>query len=246
MTESELFEKFPSLSRTEDREDEHKKEVKSYALRAQRLKPYQIEALEKYYDEYVIVYNGKITDFEEIFGNSNPVVIEIGFGMGEITEKIALENPDVNYIGIEVFLYGFSKLLSRTGRLGLKNVRLVRFDAVAFLQNMVREGSVQGFNIFFPDPWQKKRHHKRRLIQEPFVSLLSSRLVKGGFIYCITDWEDYAEQMLEVFGGVSSLENPYENAGGYAPLDGLRSTTGFERKGLEKGHIIREIRVIRK
>ena len=177
-------------------------------------------------------------DFEAIFGNKNPVIIEIGFGMGESTLKIAKANPDKNYIGIEVFLYGFSKLLANASKENVTNLKLMRFDAVQVLQDMVPDNSVDGFHVFFPDPWPKKRHHKKRLIQVPFATLLSSKLKKGGYIYCVTDWEEYAEQMLSVFDSVESLTNPY---GGFAPALEWRPETGFERKGLDKDYKINEV-----
>jgi len=237
--EKGIFDLYPELARVERRQENGWREIKSFVLRGQKLKDFQIQALKDHFHDYAIVYDeNKPMDFEAIFGNRNPVVIEIGFGMGESTLKIARENPDVNYLGIEVFLYGFSKLLANAAKEGLKNLKLMRFDAVQVLQDMVPESSVDGFHIFFPDPWPKKRHHKKRLIQVPFATLLASRLKKGGYIYCVTDWEDYAKQMLEVMDKVEGLVNPY---GGYAPERPWRPETGFERKGLEKDYVINEV-----
>ena len=241
LTEEEkgIFDLFPQLARVERRQENGHREIKSFVLRGQKLKDFQIKALKEHFYEYAIVYNqNKPMDFEAIFGNKNPVIIEIGFGMGESTLKIARENPDRNYIGIEVFLYGFSKLLANASKENLSNLRLMRFDAVQVLQDMVPDNSVDGFHVFFPDPWPKKRHHKKRLIQVPFARLLASKLKKGGYIYCVTDWEDYANQMLEVFGKVDILSNPYN---GFAPQVPWRPETGFERKGLEKDYKINEI-----
>ncbi len=241
LTEEEkgIFDLFPQLARVERRQENGHREIKSFVLRGQKLKDFQIKALKEHFYEYAIVYNqNKPMDFEAIFGNKNPVIIEIGFGMGESTLKIARENPDRNYIGIEVFLYGFSKLLANASKENLSNLRLMRFDAVQVLQDMVPDNSVDGFHVFFPDPWPKKRHHKKRLIQVPFAELLASKLKSGGYIYCVTDWEDYANQMLEVFGKVDILSNPYN---GFAPQVPWRPETGFERKGLEKDYKINEI-----
>lgn len=241
LTEEEkgIFDLFPQLARVERRQENGHREIKSFVLRGQKLKDFQIKALKEHFYEYAIVYNqNKPMDFEAIFGNKNPVIIEIGFGMGESTLKIARENPDRNYIGIEVFLYGFSKLLANASKENISNLRLMRFDAVQVLQDMVPDNSVDGFHVFFPDPWPKKRHHKKRLIQVPFAELLASKLKSGGYIYCVTDWEDYANQMLEVFGKVDILSNPYN---GFAPQVPWRPETGFERKGLEKDYKINEI-----
>ncbi len=237
--EKSIFDLYPELARVERRQSNGWREIKSFVLRGQKLKDYQIQALKDHYHDYAIPYseNEKL-DFQKVFGNKNPVVIEIGFGMGESTLKIAKANPDVNYIGIEVFLYGFSKLLANASKEGLKNLKVMRFDAVQVLQDMVQDSSVDGFHVFFPDPWPKKRHHKKRLIQVPFATLLASKLKKGGYIYCVTDWEEYAKQMLEVFDKISSLENPY---GGFAPERPWRPETGFERKGLEKDYVINEV-----
>ena len=242
--EKGIFDLYPELSRVERRKDENRREIKSFVLRGQKLKDHQIKALKEHYHDYAILYseNEKL-DFEKVFGNSNPVVIEIGFGMGESTLKIAKDNPDINYIRIEVFLYGFSKLLANASKENLKNIKLMRFDAVQVLTDMVEDNSVDGFHVFFPDPWPKKRHHKKRLIQKPFAQLLASKLKKGGYIYCVTDWEDYAKQMLEVLNSVDGLVNPY---GGFAPERPWRPETGFERKGLEKDYKINEVWVEKK
>ena len=241
LTEEEkgIFDLFPELARVERRQENGHREIKSFVLRGQKLKDFQIKALKEHFYDYAIVYNQNIPmDFEAIFGNRNPVIIEIGFGMGESTLKIAKANPDKNYIGIEVFLYGFSKLLANASKENVTNLKLMRFDAVQVLQDMVPDNSVDGFHVFFPDPWPKKRHHKKRLIQVPFATLLASKLKKGGYIYCVTDWEEYAEQMLKVFDSVECLTNPH---GGFAPALEWRPETGFERKGLNKDYKINEV-----
>ena len=237
--EKSVFDMYPALARVERRQENGWREIKSFVLRGQKLKDYQIRALKEHYRDYALEYSEtSALDFDKVFGNDRPVVIEIGFGMGEGTLKIAREHPDVNYVGIEVFLYGFSKLLAAASAEGLANIRVMRFDAVQVLRDMVPDGSVSGFHVFFPDPWPKKRHHKKRLIQRPFAELLASKLRKGGYIYCVTDWEDYANQMLEVLGSTEGLVNPYK---GFAPERPWRPETGFERKGLEKDYTINEV-----
>ena len=207
-------------------------------LRGSRLATYQMEALERFSGHYVIPFSDTPVSFEHIFGNKKPTIIEIGFGMGHSTERIARERNDYNYLGIEVFLNGFTKLLHAIGTAELDNVRLIRFDAVEVLKTMISDGSVAGFHIFFPDPWPKKKHHKRRLIQSEFAALLAQKLADNGYIDCVTDWEAYAEQMLEVFAQVSVLHNPYH---GFAPSRSWRPETSFERKGIQKSHPIREV-----
>lgn len=238
MTEQELFERIPQLAQVEKRQDPRLRGVKSYVLRGQRLKDNQLKVLEEHFDDWALTYKDEKLDFRKIFGNDNPVVMEIGFGMGTSTARIAAANPNINYIGIEVFLYGFSKLMLEIQNKGLKNVRVMRFDAVQVLTDMIEDSSVSGFHIFFPDPWPKKRHSKRRLIQPEFAQLLSSKLKEGGYIYCVTDWQEYADQMLEVFDGVKTLVNPHN---GFAPAIEWRPETSFERKGLEKNYSINEV-----
>ncbi|MDX9939888.1 MAG: tRNA (guanosine(46)-N7)-methyltransferase TrmB [Sphaerochaetaceae bacterium] len=225
--------------RVESVSEDGKRSIKSFVLRGSRLAPYQKEALELYGEQFVIPFDDtRMLSFTEIFENDNPVIVEIGFGMGHTTERIATQMPFTNFLAIEVFLSGFTKLLSAVGRKSLTNLRLMRFDAVEVLEHMVAPSSVAGFHIFFPDPWPKKKHHKRRLIQEAFARLLMDKLVPGGYIYCVTDWEEYGQQMLDVFDSIEGLHNPY---GTYAPSRSWRPTTGFEQKGLQKQHRIHEI-----
>ncbi len=224
--------------RVDLKNEEGKRGVKSFVLRTGKLASYQNEAVDLYSDRYAIPFTSRTIDAESIFGNSNPLIIEIGFGMGDSTKKIVKEQSDRNFIGIEVFLSGFTKLLSAAGKEKLDNLRLIRFDAVEVLNQMIPDGSIAGFHIFFPDPWPKKRHHKRRLIQKDFACLLTRKLKAGGYIYCVTDWEEYAFQMVEVFADTEHLVNP---SGGFCSPVPWRPGTGFERKGREKQHVIREV-----
>jgi len=169
-----------------------------------------------------------------VFGNAKPCVFEIGFGMGETTAQIAAARPDTNFIGCEVHLPGVGALLKRIGEQGLQNLRIVRHDAVEVLQHMIAPASLAGAHVFFPDPWHKKKHHKRRLIQPALVALLASRLAPGGYLHCATDWQDYAEQMLAVLGAEPQLRNTA--AADYAPRPDYRPLTKFEQRGLRLGH----------
>jgi tRNA (guanine-N7-)-methyltransferase len=160
-------------------------------------------------------------------------VLEIGFGMGQATAHIAALRPDTLVIGCEVHEPGVGALLKLVGEQGLDNVRIIQHDAVEVLRHMVAPATLHGVHIFFPDPWHKKRHHKRRLIQPPFVRLLAERLAPGGYLHCATDWQPYAEQMLAVLRAEPLLAN---TADAYAPRPDYRPETKFERRGLRLGH----------
>src|SRR5690606_30119542 len=145
--------------------------------------------------KWAVAYRKAPLKFDQVFGRQAPTVLEIGFGMGETTEKIALARPGDNFLGVEVFNSGVGAMLKRIEASQLQNVRIIQHDAVEVLRDMITAGSLAGVHIYFPDPWPKKRHHKRRLVQPPFVQLLASRLAPGGYIHCATDWEHYAHQM---------------------------------------------------
>jgi len=170
--------------------------------------------------------------------NQRDLIIEIGFGMGDATYRIALENPEKDYLGIEVYRPGIGKLLSMIEQENISNLKVIEYDAVEVLKNMIPENSISGFHIFFPDPWPKKKHHKRRIIQEDFVNLLTKKLINGGYIYAVTDWENYAEHMKAVFDGEKQLRNRYD---GFAEPQQWRPFTKFERKGKAKSHAIYEL-----
>ena len=172
-------------------------------------------------------------DLDAVFGRRAPRVLEIGFGMGDATAQVAAAMPGTDFIGIEVHAPGVGALLKRIGELKLANVRIVQHDAVEVLRQMVEPASLAGVHVWFPDPWHKKKHHKRRLIQPAFVALLSSRLAPGGYLHCATDWQPYAEQMLEVLSSADGLANA---AAGYAPRPDWRPLTKFEARGLKLGH----------
>ncbi len=177
-------------------------------------------------------------DFAEWFGRPAPVLLEIGSGMGETTAQLAAAEPEVNYVAIEVYEAGLGQLMLRAERLGLENLRLLHGDAVIALTEHIAPDSLSGVRIFFPDPWPKKRHHKRRLVQPDFVKLVASRLAPGGILHLATDWEHYAEQMLEVCSAEPALRNRFD---GWAPRPGWRPVTKFEQRADQEGRISRDL-----
>jgi tRNA (guanine-N7-)-methyltransferase len=218
--------------------DAVRRDIKSYVIRAGRLSKLQQNAIKMLSDRYCIPFQDKLLDFKKIFGNENPVIIEIGFGMGYATADIAERNSNRNYIGIEVHTPGVGKLLSRIDSLQLSNLRIIQYDAVQVIRTMIPDRSLAGVHIFFPDPWPKKKHHKRRLIQHGFVEELLPLIQKDGYIYAVTDWEDYAEQILRVLNQFNELSNPYKT---YADGIEWRPNTSFEKKGIAKNHTIRDV-----
>lgn len=208
--------------------------IKSYVLRGGRLGPGQQRALDDLGPRFVLPFTNQAPDWDVVFGRRAPRIVEIGFGMGQATAAIAAARPEVDFIGIEVHEAGVGSLLKLIGEQQLGNLRILRHDAVEVLGSMIAPASLAGAHVFFPDPWHKKRHHKRRLIQPPFVERLVSRLAPGGVIHCATDWQPYAEQMLEVLSAAPGLVNTVE--GGYAPRPGYRPLTRFEARGLKLGH----------
>jgi tRNA (guanine-N7-)-methyltransferase len=195
--------------------------------------PGQQRALTELGPRYLLPFAAVPMDLGAIFGRAAPVVLEIGFGMGGATAQIAAEQPQTDFIAVEVHRPGIGALLKRIGELGLANLRIVPHDAVEVLERMIAPASLAGVHIFFPDPWHKKKHHKRRLIQPEFVSRLATRLAPGGYLHCATDWQPYAQQMLQVLSAEPALANTAE---GYAPKPGYRPLTKFEARGLELGH----------
>ncbi len=207
--------------------------IRSFVHRRAHITPGQKEALDRLLPLWSIPYRTAPLDMEKAFGRVAPTVLEIGFGMGETTLKIAETRPDDNFLGVEVFNAGVGALLKRIDESGQQNIRIIQHDAVEVVRDMIAPDTLAGVHVYFPDPWPKKRHHKRRLIQPDFVALLASRIAPGGYIHCATDWENYAEQMLEVLSGEPSLINSAE---GYAPRPDFRPQTKFETRGLRLGH----------
>ncbi|WP_218130891.1 tRNA (guanosine(46)-N7)-methyltransferase TrmB [Lentzea albidocapillata] len=178
-------------------------------------------------------------DFDSWFGRSAPVLLEIGSGMGETTSQLVAAAPELNYVAAEVYKPGLAQLLLRAEHLGgLDNLRVLRGDAVDLLTSHVAPGSLHGVRIFFPDPWPKNKHHKRRLVQPEFVALVASRLEPGGVLHLATDWEHYAEQMLEVCSGERLLTNVYD---GWAPRPDWRPVTKFEQRAVNEGRVSHDL-----
>ena len=209
------------------------KTIKTYVLRAGRTTSGQSKALQALAPRFVLPYSPAPLDPTAAFGRSAPLVLEIGFGMGEATAHIARARPGDNFLCCEVHEPGVGALLKRIGEQGIANIRIVRHDAVQVLEHMLAPQSLDGVHIFFPDPWHKTRHHKRRLIQPPLIALLATRLKSGGYVHCATDWQPYAEQMLQVLRAEPLLAN---TADGYAPRPAYRPLTKFERRGMRLGH----------
>jgi tRNA (guanine-N7-)-methyltransferase len=207
--------------------------IRSFVTRAGRLSIAQARAIEELGPQFCIPYAKAPLDLAVSFQRSASTILEIGFGMGDTTAKIAAAMPDKNFIGVEVHTPGVGSLLKLIGEQGLTNLRLLQHDAVEVITHMIAPGSLAGAHIFFPDPWHKARHNKRRLIQGPFIDLLVSRIASGGYLHCATDWQDYAEQMLAVLGAEATLQN---TADGYAPCPAYRPVTKFENRGLKLGH----------
>jgi tRNA (guanine-N7-)-methyltransferase len=207
--------------------------IRSFVVRAGRMGPGQVRALAELGPRFVLPYTPALADFDSVFGRTAPRVLEIGFGMGAATAAIAQARPDTDFIGVEVHIPGVGALLKEIGERGLTNVRIVQHDAVEVLEHMVAPDSLTGVHVFFPDPWHKLKHNKRRLIQPEFVRRLVTRLVPGGTLHCATDWQPYAEQMLQVLSAEPALQN---TAAGYAPKPDYRPLTKFENRGLKLGH----------
>ena len=211
--------------------------IKSYVLRAGRMGTGQMRAFDLYGPSFLIPYQPERLDVQAAFGRSAPLILEIGFGMGDATAKIAHLRPDDNFLCCEVHEPGVGALLKRCGEEDIGNIRIVQHDAVEVMDHMLGQDSLDGVHIFFPDPWHKSRHHKRRLIQGPFVQRLAKHVRPGGYLHLATDWQPYAEQMLAVLSQEPLLVNTAgPERGGYAVKPDYRPLTKFENRGLQLGH----------
>jgi tRNA (guanine-N7-)-methyltransferase len=216
--------------------------IRSFVLRQGHLSAAQKRFHTEQMPRYGVPYAVQPLDFVALFGRAAPKVLEIGCGMGDTTAEIAAAHPDINYLGIEVHTPGVGNLCKHIAERGLTNLRICQHDAVEVIRDMVGAASLDGIHVFFPDPWHKKRHHKRRLIQGPFVAELAARLQPGGYLHCATDWEEYAQQMVEVLAAEPLLENTVPAApGGFAPRPAYRPVTRFEQRGLKLGHGVWDI-----
>jgi tRNA (guanine-N7-)-methyltransferase len=212
--------------------------IRSYVLRQGRTTAAQARAHRELLPVWGIRFQPAPIDLERAFGRAAPKLLEIGFGMGETTAVIAAAHPEIDYLCVEVHTPGVGSLLNRVEALGLRNVRVIQHDAVEVLERMLPPASLDGAHIFFPDPWPKKRHHKRRLIQPAFVALFASRMKPGAYLHVATDWEDYAEQILAVLSAEAALENV---AQGFSARPETRPETKFERRGVALGHRVWDV-----
>lgn len=216
--------------------------IHTFVLRKGRITKAQSKAYNEYAPQWRIEYSDIPLSFTKLFSNEHPVIVEIGFGMGTATAEIAAQHPEINYLGIEVFQAGIGKLLSEIARRELKNIRIIEHDAIEVFEMMIPDNSLAGIHIFFPDPWQKKKHHKRRLLRRERTNLLAQKLKSGGYLYAVTDWLDYAEQAFQELSNTEGLCSAYEK---FAPPQAWRPKTKFEQKGLNKAHPITELLFIR-
>ncbi len=228
----------PKTEPDSKKENSFYRAIKTYVLRAGRMTSAQEKAYKDLSHIYCVPFQESQINFVDVFGNTNPIVVEIGFGMGAATIQMAKENPNINYLGIEVHKPGVGRVLSEIRGNDLKNLYVVEHDALDVLEKMIGDNSVDGFHIFFPDPWPKKKHHKRRLMRRPNTNLLQRKLRSGGYLYMCTDWEEYALEALEELKATEGLSNKYD---GFSPHQEWRPQTKFERKGIEAGRGIREL-----
>ena len=210
--------------------------IRSFVLRTGRTTAGQARAFADEGPKFLLPYSAVPLDVQAAFGRVAPSILEIGFGMGEATAQIAALLPEKNFLCCEVHTPGVGALLKRIGEQGLENIRILQHDAVQVLDHMLPPGSLDGVHIFFPDPWHKKKHNKRRLIQAPLVAKLAARLKPGGYLHCATDWQPYAEQILEVLQAEPLLKNTADSADGYAAKPDYRPLTKFENRGIKLGH----------
>lgn len=217
--------------------------IRSFVLRQGRFSPAQQRAYEALLPRFGIAFAPAPLDLAAAFGRANPKILEIGFGMGETTATMAEAQPDRDFLGIEVHSPGVGSLLKLIDEKHLSNVRIVQHDAAEVVARMIAPDALAGIHVFFPDPWPKKRHHKRRLLQPEFIHALAQRLAPGACLHAATDWEDYAIDILAAASGDPLLTN---TAAGFAPRPGYRPTTKFERRGLDLGHSVRDIVFMRR
>ena len=222
------------------------KTIKSFVRRAGRTTTGQTKAFAELGPRFILPYSPQPLDAAAAFGRAAPLVLEIGFGMGEATAHIARVRPNDNFLCCEVHEPGVGALLKRIGEQDLHNIRILQHDAVEVIDQMLPLASLDGIHIFFPDPWHKKKHNKRRLIQPPLVAKLAARLKPGGYLHCATDWQPYAEQMLQVLAMEPLLHNSSQQADGYAPQPDYRPLTKFENRGLRLGHGVWDLVFLRR
>jgi tRNA (guanine-N7-)-methyltransferase len=219
---------------TESSPNRHR-EIKSFVLRQGRLTAAQQNALQNHWQDYGIDFSEQLLDFRSLFENNNEVILEIGFGNGESLLQQAINQPQYNFVGIEVHGPGVGHLIHEAHTKDIHNIRVIRHDAVEVLEKQIADASVKQLQLFFPDPWHKKRHHKRRIIKPAFIQLVNKKLKAGGCFHMATDWQHYAEHMLEEMDNTGSFRNT-SGKGNFSKTRGARCETKFERRGIGLGH----------
>ncbi|KAA6209036.1 tRNA (guanosine(46)-N7)-methyltransferase TrmB [Avibacterium paragallinarum] len=222
----------------------YKRKVRSFVLRTGRLSDFQRNMMNDHWHIYGLSHQDQPFDFKEIYGNDNPVILEIGFGMGKSLVEMAEQNPDKNYLGIEVHTPGVGACIAYAVEKKVQNLRVICHDATEILRDCIADGSLAGLQLFFPDPWHKAKHHKRRIVQPHFVQTVCEKLANHGFIHMATDWENYAEQMLEVLQKNTQLCNTSETDD-YIPRPESRPLTKFEQRGHRLGHSVWDLYFIK-
>lgn len=223
-----------------DTPSQHKREIKSFVVRSSRMTTGQQQGWDMYWEKYGLDLADDVLDFKTLFGNDNPVVFEIGFGMGGSLHEMAKAAPNTNFIGVEVHRPGVGALLAMIGGDNLSNVRVMCCDAIEVINKMLPENSIARLQLYFPDPWHKKRHHKRRIVQPEFLNRIRPKLIEDGVLHFATDWEPYAEQMIEVLDTHEGFDNMAADTT-YAERPEYRPATKFERRGLKLGHGVWDI-----
>ncbi|MFF0694616.1 tRNA (guanosine(46)-N7)-methyltransferase TrmB [Streptomyces tendae] len=233
--------RFPDGPKADPAGSHFERRIRSFQPRRSRVTAGQADALQRLWPIWGLDIDGqRVIDLAELFGNARPVVLEVGFGMGEATARMAAADPDTNILAVDVHTPGQGNLLGLAERQELSNIRVGNGDAIILLREMLAPDVLAGLRVYFPDPWPKKRHHKRRLIQPEFLSLAATRLAPGAVVHCATDWEPYAEQMLDVLTAHPDFENTVPG-GGFAPRPEHRPLTRFEGQGLDKGHVVNDL-----
>lgn len=236
----------PATMAETEKDSRPHRQIRSYVLREGRLTPGQQRAFDTLWPQWGLEYQPRQLDLHQVFGNDHPVYLEIGFGNGESLAEMARRHPERNYIGVEVHGPGVGHLLLKLQEYGCTNVRTVRHDAVEVLDHMLGPASLQGVYLFFPDPWHKKRHHKRRILQPPFLDKLARVIRVGGFFHAATDWQHYAEQMMDVLGAEGLRFENQAGPGDYTPRPAERPLTKFEQRGQRLGHGVWDLIFIRR
>ncbi|OIJ62678.1 tRNA (guanosine(46)-N7)-methyltransferase TrmB [Streptomyces mangrovisoli] len=232
--------RFPDGPMADPAGSHFERRIRSFQPRRSRVTAGQADALQRLWADRGLDIDGHAVDLPALFGNDRPVVLEIGFGMGEATAQMAAADPGTNILAVDVHTPGQGNLLGLAERGGMTNIRVANGDAIILLREMLAPDSLAGLRVYFPDPWPKKRHHKRRLIQPEFLDLAATRLAPDAIVHCATDWEPYAEQMLEVLEAHPMFVNSRPE-GGFAPRPAFRPLTRFEGQGLDKGHVVNDL-----